>query len=165
MKDATPVMNHSIAHQQVRCIHENGHDYGVIPTSEALSLAETEKMDLVLVSGDSGAPVAKIINYGRFVYDKKKSKQRQPKAKSLKEIKLRHVIEGGDLAVKAKHTKHFLEEGHRVKVTMQFRGRELNFVGLGKTVIEDFLKSIDYNAKVEKPLNQEGRLLTLLLAP
>lgn len=165
MKEVTPLMNAAITQKKVRCIHENGFDYGVILTSEAWIIADSEKLDLVLVSGDLEIPVAKIMNYGKFLYDKKKSKQRQPKPKAVKEIKLRHVTDEGDLSVKARHAREFLEHGHRVKVTMQFKGRELNFVNLGREVLTTFTQMISSAGKVEKQPTQEGRSLFLILCP
>ncbi|MDU8351341.1 translation initiation factor IF-3 [Pseudomonas syringae pv. actinidiae] len=165
MKEVTPLMNSAIVHKKVRCIHENGHNYGVIYTSDALIIAEEERMDLVLVSTEMEIPIAKIINYGKFLYEKKKSKHRQNKTKAMKEIKLRHVTDENDFLVKAKHAKEFLEDGHRVKVSMQFKGRELKFVDLGLKVLKAFEQNISSAGKVEKAASQEGRSLYLILCP
>ena len=124
-----PIINEKIRFDQLQVIDASGQNLGVISRGVALSLAEEAGMDLVLISesGNDGAPVAKIMDFGRLQYDKKKkqveAKKKQKQIK-VKEIKLRPKIGSHDFDTKLKQGVEFLEDGKRLKVTLMFRGRE-----------------------------------------
>jgi len=137
-------------------------------TEEAMRRAREAGLDLVEVAPDAKPPVCKIMDYGKFKYEAKK-KAHQAKAKQkvtqLKELRLRPKTEEHDLLVKVKKAKEFLAEGDRVQINMQFKGREMAHIDLGKTLLERFATEVVGLGKVERPAILDGRKMTLLLVP
>lgn len=139
-----------------------------MPTSAAVELAISKGLDLVEVSPNSKPPVCKIMNYGKFKFDQsKKEKEAKKKQKQIvvKEIKMRIGIEEHDFIVKNKAIEKFLKEGHKVKVTIMFRGRELNHPELGLDICNrtsEYLKEV---ANIERVPKSEGRNMIMILSP
>lgn len=132
-------MNDKIRAPQVRLISAEGEQLGIVQLEKALALAKERELDLVEVAPDSDPPVCKILDYRRQTFEfKRRQKEARKKTKSLelKEIKLRPNIDKHDYEIKLRHVREFLEKGHKVKVTMRFRQRELRHAELGTAVLD-----------------------------
>lgn len=153
---------------EVRVISEEGKQLGVMNTEEALALAEERNLDLVEVSPTARPPVCRIVDFGKFKYEQNK-KQRQSKKRQhtiqVKEIKLRPKIEEHDYQFKKRHAEEFLEKDHKVKFTVIFRGRELSHKELGEKIIKRLEADLSDVGVVERAVQFEGRLMTMLMAP
>ena len=135
--------------------------------SEALATAQAASMDLVQVMGDGDPPVCKLMDYGKYKY-KQKKRQHGGKHKhqpQLKEIRLRPNTGEHDVEIKLKHAREFLEKKDKVSVSMRFRGREMAHTDLGRDLMMHFAEQLQDMAKVESHPRQEGRRMTMLLAP
>ena len=141
---------------------------GVKPLPEALALARQQDLDLVEVAPMANPPVCRIMDYGKFRYEesqKAKESRRKTVHVSIKEVKFRPKIGKGDFDTKVRHMQDFLAEGHKVKVTLQFRGREMAHPELGSKILDAVLTQLGPGAKVETQARLEGRNMTMVLAP
>jgi translation initiation factor IF-3 len=141
---------------------------GVIPTREALRIAEEKELDLVMISPNATPPVCRIMDYGKFIYEQsKKDKEAKKKQKvvSIKEIRLSPTIEEHDISIKANNARKFLVDGDKVKVTVRFRGREADYSHIGHKILQDFVAKIQEVCSIEKPAKLEGRNMIMILAP
>lgn len=139
-----------------------------MPLSEALSLAESQHLDLVEVSPTAVPPVCRIMDYGKFKYQQSKKQQEAKKRQvqiQLKEIKLRPKTDVHDLLFKIKHTRRFIEEGNKAKVTVVFRGREITHNELGLQVLERFITDLEDICTIEVRPKMEGRNMFIIVAP
>lgn len=135
---------------------------------EALQMARQLDLDLVEVAPLANPPVCRIMDYGKFRYEEsQKAKESRKKTVhvSIKEVKLRPKIGKGDLDTKIRHMQEFLSEGHKVKVTLQFRGREMAHPELGSRLLDSVITQVDGLGKVETQARLEGRNMTMVLAP
>jgi translation initiation factor IF-3 len=133
-----------------------------------LKIAESKKMDLVVVSPTAEPPVCRIMNYGKYRYaqaKKEKESKKKQKVISIKEIRMTPNIEEHDLQVKAKNANKFLVDGDRVKVVVRFRGRELGHMDVGKDVLMQFAELTAENATIDKQPMVEGKNMTMFLVP
>lgn len=161
------LVNEEIKFSQVQVIDENGEKLGKINTNQAIEMAEDRGLDLVLVSPNQDNPVCKMLDYSKYKFEMaKKAKEAKKKQKviEIKEIRLSPNIDKHDLEVKAKMASKFLEAGNKVKVSMRFRGRELNFINQGKEIMKEFQEMIE-NSQIEKEAKIEGKNLTMFLSP
>ena len=161
------LVNEEIKSSQVQVIDENGEKLGKINTNQAIEMAEEKGLDLVLVSPNQDNPVCKMLDYSKYKFEMaKKAKEAKKKQKviEIKEIRLSPNIDKHDLEVKAKMASKFLEAGNKVKVSMRFRGRELNFINQGKEMMKGFQEMIE-NSQIEKEAKIEGKNLTMFLSP
>jgi translation initiation factor IF-3 len=166
-KDRT-LINGEIRDRELRVIASNGEQLGILSKREALEEAEKKNLDLVLISPRANPPVAKIMDYGKYRYDKqKKEKENRKKQKNMqvKEIRLSTFIEDHDIEVKAKAASKFLKNGDKVKVSLRFRGRERDYKDRGFEVMNRFADVVSDVAEVEKKPKFEGRSLTMFVAP
>jgi len=135
---------------------------------EALDLAAEKDLDLVLVSSNPENPVCKIMNYGKHKFEQakreKESKKKQ-KALELKEIRVTPNIEEHDFGFKSRNARKFLEDGNKVKITVRFRGREVNYAKMGEEVLNKFAEALAEVSTVEKKPLLEGRNMFIILAP
>ncbi len=125
-------------------------------------------LDLVEVAPMANPPVCRIMDYGKFRYEeaqKAKEARRKSIHVTVKEVKFRPKIGKGDFDTKMRHLKEFLDEGHKVKVTLQFRGREVAHPELGRKILDDVIEAVGPSGKVENQARMEGRNMTLVLAP
>ncbi len=149
---------------QVRLIGDDGKQIGVIEIVEALDLAETQDLDLVELNPNSDPPTCKLMDYGKFKYNSSK-KQGKTKVLKRKEVKMRPKTEKHDFDVKLKNARRFLDAGHKVLVTMIFRGREQRHPDLGIDLLNRFALALDEIAKVERPPAKEaGNRMSMLLS-
>ncbi|MBN1576131.1 MAG: translation initiation factor IF-3 [Chitinispirillaceae bacterium] len=161
-------MNNEIRTPRVRVVSNKGEPLGIMPTSEALSHAEAVGLDLVEVAPLADPPVCRIMNYGKFKYEKSK-KAKEAKKKQhimhLKEIKLHPKTDEHDFMFKMDHARKFLIKGDRVKATVVFRGREITHIDFGKEVLKRFDSSITDLAQVEQSQKMEGRNMSTIYVP
>lgn len=166
-QDRGPRKNRQIKISPVRVVDEEGNQLGVIPTSEALRLAQDRGMDLVEVQPNSRPPVCKIIDFGKWKYDQKKklneAKKKQKKVE-LKEIKFRPKTDQHDFEVKTKRIDKFLEDGNRVKVTIMFRGREMIHTDLGFKMMQRVVDDLEGKANIDSQPKMEGRNMHMVLS-
>lgn len=151
----------------MQLIDENGEKKGIMSLSDALNLAYDKKLDLVMVSPNPEMPVCKIMNYGKYKFEQsKKEKEARKKQKTLelKEIRITPNIEQHDFEFKAKNTRKFLEDGNKVKITLKFRGREMNYIKLGEAVLQKFIEELADIAIPEKKPMLEGKNMFIILA-
>ncbi len=161
------LINENIEFSKVQVVDSDGQKIGVMPTEKAIELARDEGLDLVLVSPNPSNPVCKILDYSKYKFEMaKKAKESKKKQKviEIKEVRISPNIDKHDLEVKAKNANKFIDAGNKVKVTMRFRGRELNFIEQGKDIMSDFKDMID-NAQIEKEAKMEGKNLVMFLIP
>lgn len=159
--------NRQIRAKEVQLIGDNGEKLGVIPFSEALSNAEERNLDLVLVAPNTNPPVCKIMNYGKYKFEqakKEKEAKKKQKIQELKEIRVTPNIEEHDFSFKSKNARKFLTEGNKVKITVRFKGREVNNSKAGELVLNKFIENLEDIASVEKAPKLEGRNMFTILA-
>ncbi|MGA1439338.1 MAG: translation initiation factor IF-3, partial [Ilumatobacteraceae bacterium] len=135
---------------------------------DALRMARGLELDLVEVAANANPPVCRIMDYGKFRYEeaqKAKEARRKASTVSIKEVKFRPKIGKGDFDTKMRHLLEFIHDGHKVKVTLQFRGREMAHPELGRKILDDVIEQVGPIAKVESQARMEGRTMTLVLAP
>jgi translation initiation factor IF-3 len=167
-KDVGPRTNEQITASNVRVISSTGAQLGIISIREALNYAEDEGYDLVEVSPDAKPPVCKIIDYGKLKYKEQKSKKeakKKQKTIEVKEIKMRPGIDTHDYQVKVKALKKFISDGNKVKVSMRFRGREMEHQNLGLDLLKKLTEEVSEYAKVEVPPKSEGKQIMIILVP
>ena len=167
-KDVGPRTNEQITASEVRVISSTGAQLGIISIREALIYAEDEGYDLVEVSPDAKPPVCKIIDYGKLKYKEQKSKKeakKKQKTIEVKEIKMRPGIDTHDYQVKIKALKKFISGGNKVKVSMRFRGREMEHQNLGLDLLKKLTKEVSEYAKVEVPPKSLGKQIMIILVP
>ncbi len=162
------ILNDKIRTKEVRLIDETGENHGTILTSEALRRAEEVELDLVLISPNTNPPVAKIIDYGKYRFEKQK-KQKENKANqkkvTLKEVRLSPTIDKHDFEVKLKQARKFLEKGDKVQLTLRFRGRMIVHRELGLDIINRAIEELDDIANVDQKAKLEGRRLFAVVSP
>ncbi len=167
-KDTGPRTNEQITASEVRLISSNGKQLGILSIREALNQAEDEGYDLVEVSPDANPPVCKIIDYGKLKYREQKSKKeakKKQKTIEVKEIKIRPGIDTHDYNVKIKALSKFIGGGNKVKVSMRFRGREMEHKNLGYDLLKKLTEEVEEYAKVEVPPKFEGKQIMMVLVP
>ena len=146
----------------------DGVQLGIRSTREALTLARSMDLDLVEVAPTANPPVCRIMDYGKFKFDeaqKAKESRRKSQGGGIKEMKYRPKIGPGDFDTKTRLVAKFLDEGHKVKLTIMFRGREVFHPELGKKILDRVAETIGENAKVEAEPRLDGRNMTMVLAP
>ncbi|WP_172128471.1 translation initiation factor IF-3 [Arcobacter acticola] len=161
-------MNEMITAKEVRCTSDEGTNYGIISTAEALKIADELGLDLVLIAPDGKPPVAKIMDYGKFRYQqekKKKEAKKNQKVIVVKEIKLSVKIAENDISYKVKHAREFLEEGNHVKFRVFLKGREMANPQAGVDVLNKVWPMIEDLAVMDKEPKLEGRYVNMMALP
>jgi translation initiation factor IF-3 len=154
--------------REVRVISPEGEQLGILPIEEALALAQERELDLVEVAPNERPPVCRIMDYGKYKYQQSKRSQeakKRQKVIQIKEIKMRPKTEEHDYQFKARHAQRFLEEGNKVKVTLLFRGREMDHIALGQRLLDRIITDCKDVSTVEQHPRMEGQTLSLILAP
>lgn len=167
IKQELPI-NEQIRFREVQVIDEQGKKIGKLPTNKALEMARNKNLDLVLVSGNNDNPVCKIMNYGKHKFEQaKREKESRKKQKTIecKELRVTPNIEIHDFTFKAKNARKFLNDGNKVKITVRFRGREVNYVKMGEDVLNKFIAELQDVSTLEKKPFLEGKNLFIILAP
>ena len=161
-------MNDRIRSREVRLIGPTGDQLGIKAVPDALRMARGLELDLVEVAPNANPPVCRIMDYGKFKYEEgQKAKEARKKSTnvSVKEVKYRPKIGRGDFDTKTRNVIRFIEEGHKVKITLQFRGREMAHPELGSKILDDVLEAVGPAAKVDTQARLEGRSMSMTLSP
>lgn len=161
-------MNEEIKIPEVLLIDEEGVKIGVTAVRDALAMAEERGLDLVEVAPQARPPVCRIMDYGKYRFQmqkRDKDARKKQKTQTVKEMKMRPKIDVHDYNFKTKAVRSFLEDGHRVKVSVFFRGREMAFLDQGREVLERVIRDCQDLATVEMPPRMEGRFMRIMLVP
>lgn len=161
-------MNFRIPGTQVRLIGDDGEQLGVFPRDHAIRMAKEKLMDLVEIDPNPNPPVCRILDFKKFLYEqKKKSKdfKKKQKADQQKEIRFGPGISEHDFEVKCSHIEEFLKKGHRVKISVRFRGRENLHKDIGYKLLEKIVATFSSIAKVDRTPKEEERNLFITLIP
>jgi translation initiation factor IF-3 len=152
----------------VRLVGPDGAQIGIVPTQDALRRAQELDLDLVEVAPQANPPVARIMDYGKFKYERdirqKEARKRQARIE-VKEIKFRPKIDRHDYETKKGHVERFLRSGSRVKVTIMFRGREMAHTDLGRRILDRLVEDLSDIAVVDSAPKQDGRNMVMVIAP
>lgn len=163
-------INEAINHPEIRLILEDGSQHGVVSSREALEIAKTRGYDLVEISATAKPPVCRVMDYGKYKFEKaKKDREARKKQRAnqveTKEIKFRPKIEEHDYGTKLKHIKRFLEDGDKVKLVIRFRGREMMFKDQGIELLNKVVKDVEGLGVVEKTPEIQGRQQIMVIGP
>ncbi len=161
------LINEQIRLNEVQVISESGEKLGLMSSKAATDIAMEKDLDLVLVSPNAKPPVCKIMNYGKYKFEQaKREKEAKKKQKSfeVKEIRVTPNTEEHDFNFKVKNARKFLESGSKVKVTVRFRGRELNYVKLGEDILNKFIEELSDIATPEKKPFLEGKNMFIIFS-
>jgi translation initiation factor IF-3 len=163
-----PRINDRIRAREVRLIDADGGQLGIKPLPEALNIARAAELDLVEVADKASPPVCRIMDYGKYKFEaQQRAKESRKKATNIvvKEMKYRPKIGDGDFDTKTRKVEQFLGEGHKVKVTIMFRGREMQHPELGRRILDRVAEMVVDVGKVEVMPKQDGRNMTMVLGP
>lgn len=161
-------INDAIEASEVRLVDKDGQQVGIVPREQALAAATSEGLDLVLIAEQAEPPVAKVMDYGKHVFEQKKVKtgaRKKQKRVQVKEVKFRPRTDLGDYEIKLKNLIRFLESGNKTKVTLRFKGREIFHQELGMDVMRRIEESLADYGILEAAPKMEGRQLSMVFAP
>ena len=161
-------MNEKIRAREIRVIGEDGEQFGILTVSEALALAAEKNLDLVEISPNATPPVCKIMDYGKFKYEKtKKEKENKKKQKNvvIKEIRIKPHIDEHDKETKISQIKKFIEKEYKVKISLRLSGREKLHAESAVKILDDFANSFEETAIVEKKYGKEQVQKFVMLSP
>lgn len=160
--------NERIRFPEIRVIDSEGEQLGIMTPKEALTKAQEQGLDLVLVSESAKPPVCKIMDYGKYKYEQDK-KQKEAKKKQhnadVKEVKMRYKIEEHDYNVRVRNAERFLKSGDKVKATISFRGREIQHSRLAEDLLRRMAADLEEVAEIQQSPKREGRNMMMMLSP
>lgn len=162
------MVNEMVRDKEVRLIDVDGTMLGIMSSKEAQKIANSKNLDLVKIAPKANPPVCKVMDYGKYMFEqakKEKEAKKNQKVISVKEVRLSASIEDHDFEFKVKNAIRFLRGGDKVKVTIKFRGREMNYTSLGESVLEKFAKAVEDYGTVERKPKLEGRNMLMILNP
>lgn len=162
-----PRVNEEIRHDEVRVIKPDG-DHDVVDIERALDIAFSYDLDLVEVAPDADPPVCKVQDFGKFMYEKKKREKEAKKKQhtmQVKELRFSPHTEEHDLNFKTRHAREFLEDGDKVKATVQFRGRDMLYTEKGTELLNNLAEELDDVSEIESKPEMEGRRMIMVLTP
>lgn len=165
-RDTTRI-NDRINASEVRLIRVDGSQAGIVPITEALTIAADEGLDLVEVAAGSDPPVCRVMNYGKYKFQLSKKLQdarKKQKIIQVKEVKFRPRIDEHDYNFKLKHINRFIEQGNKVRAFVHFRGREMAHKDLGRKILERIIAEMGEKVIVEKDATMEGNQMSVILA-
>ena len=163
-----PRINDRIRAREVRLVAPDGSQVGIKPLPEALAMARELDLDLVEVADKANPPVCRIMDYGKYKYEaaqKAKESRRKSTNVVVKEMKYRPKIGTGDFDTKTRKVEKFLAEGHKVKITIMFRGREMQHPELGRKILDHVAEEVSEVGRVEVFPKQDGRNMIMVMAP
>lgn len=162
------MINEEIRDREIRLVDENGEQLGIMPTRQAMELAEQRELDLVKIAPQARPPVCKLMDYGKYKFEQSKRDReirKNQKVITVKEVRLSATIEDHDVDVREKQARKFLQDGDKVKVSIRFRGRQITHSEIGLEVMKDFAERLKDDGVVERRALTEGRNMTMILAP
>jgi len=162
------MINEEIRDREVRVVDQDGAQLGIMPTRQALELAEDKQLDLVKIAPNAKPPVCKLMDYGKYRFEQSKKEReirKNQRVITVKEVRLSATIEDHDVDVKYKNAVKFLQDGNKVKVTIRFRGRQITHSEIGREVMDEFAEKIKEYGIIERRPLIEGRSMTMIIAP
>ena len=158
--------NDKIRAREIRVIGPNGEMLGVMPPEEALKIAKSHYLDLVEVASSAHPPVCRILEFGKYKYELSKNKRNKEKtSKRVKEAKFRPRIEEHDYVTKVRRSEKFLHQGNKLKITLMFRGREMEHIDLGMNLVRQAIKDLEGVGKPDDQPKLNGRFIIVTLSP
>ena len=161
-------VNETIRVPEVRLIGADGENIGVVSIKQALQIARDAELDLVEVSGNTTPPVCRVMDFGKFIYERAKKEREAKKAQTkieIKEIRLRPKTNEAHRGFKVDDARRWLLQGHKVRVTVKFRGREMDYPEIALEDLKEIATSLADVATIETPPQMEGRTMLVVLAP
>lgn len=161
-------INEDIKEKKIRVVGSDGEQLGVMSSEEALRKAYDEGLDLVMMAATAVPPVCKIMDYGKYRFERdKKEKEARKKQQTVevKEIQLSYRIDTHDFETKVKHAHRFLGDGNKVRVVLRFKGREMSHIAMGSEIMAKFEEACAELGTVDKKPVLDGRLLSMIIAP
>ena len=161
-------INEAIREKEIRVVDSDGSQLGIMAPADAMKIAESKGLDLVMIAPKAQPPVCKIIDFGKYCYEQAKKEKEAKKNQNIvtvKEIQLTLKIDTHDIQTKASHAIKFLKAGDKVKVVVKFKGREMAHTEKGYDIAERFCSLIEECGVIEKPAKLEGRNMIMVLAP
>ncbi len=162
------MINEEIRDKEVRLIDSDGSQLGIVSAKEAQSMAYAKNLDLVKIAPKAEPPVCRIMDYGKFKFEqakKEKEARKNQKVVDTKEVRLSPTIDDHDFNTKLNHALKFLSKGDKVKVTIRFRGREVQHAALGEAILQKFADGVREVANIDKAPKLEGRFMTMFVSP
>ena len=162
------LINEEIRVKEVRLVGQDGAPLGITTSADALEQAYAKNLDLVLIAPKAEPPVCKIMDYGKYKFElakRDKEARKNQKVVSIKEIRVSPSIDNHDFETKVNHTKKFLSDGDKVKITVRFRGREVHHSALGFQLLEKFKEAVSEFGAVDKPPKLEGKNMSMVVSP
>lgn len=162
------MINEEIRDKEIRLIGQDGEQLGIMPTKQALEMAEEKELDLVKIAPTAKPPVCKLMDYGKYKFEQQKREKEARKNQrviEIKEVRMSPGIDVNDFNVKLRNAQKFLSEGDRVKVTVRFRGREMAHTDIGRKLLLKFAEDCAEIATMDKEPKQEGRHMNMFLSP
>jgi translation initiation factor IF-3 len=160
-------INHRISAYEIRVLDAEGKQVGILSKNEALKLAQSQELDLVEIAPAAKPPVAKIINFKKFLYQQKKKKKeekKKTKVSQTKEVRLGPFMSENDLQVMIKRGREFIESGDKLKLVVKFKGRQITHPEFGRKIIDNVIRSLSDISKVDRPPHFEGRQMIAILS-
>ena len=165
-KETRKRTNENIRAKLIRLIEPDGAQAGIVSLAIGLAKAKDAGLDLVEISKDSNPPVCRIIDFGKLEFEKKKKKQKKaPKSDAIKEIKIRPKIEEHDYQFKKRHAEEFLKNNYKLKISLVFRGRELQFKDIGIKVFKRLQQDLAEFGEPQEEIKIKGRINSVILNP
>lgn len=161
-------VNEQIRAREVRLINHENDNVGIVTLREALDLANEHDLDLVEVAPNANPPVVRVMDYGKFLYEKKKRERaasKQQKQIEVKEIRLRPKTDPHHLGFKVRDAKSWLQKGMKVRVRVRFRGREIQYPEIAREMLDEIASQVEDVGVVESPPKMDGRTMLMVLAP
>lgn len=161
-------LNEEICDKEIRLIGSAGEQLGIVPSAEAMRIADEQGLDLVKISPQAVPPVCKLMNYGKFRFEQSKREKEARKNQhvvEIKEIRMSPGIDIGDFNTKLKNAQKFIAEGNRVKVSVRFRGREMAHTDIGRELLKRFAEQCAETTTLDKSAKMEGRMMSIFLSP
>ena len=152
----------------MQLIGPNGNNYGSVPVGEALTIAQEADLDLVEVSPNTSPPVCRVLDYGKFLYERSKKEKESRKSQKqieIKEIRLRPKTTAHHRSFKVRDARRWLGSGMKVRVRIRFRGREITLPGIAREDMSEIYEELSDIAHIESPPSMEGRTMLMVLAP
>ncbi len=162
------MINEEIRDKEVRLIDSDGAQLGIVSAKEAQNMAYAKNLDLVKIAPKAEPPVCRIMDYGKYKYEmakKEKEARKNQKVVEIKEVRLSPTIDEHDFNTKLNHAIKFLKNGDKVKVTIRFRGREVQHSSLGEAILKKFADGVSEVANLDKNPKLEGRFMTMFVSP
>ena len=162
------MVNEDIDFAQVRVVGVDGEAIGIMSSEQALKMAYDQGYDLVLMAAQAQPPVCRIMDYGKFRFErdkKEKEAKKKQQVMEIKEIQLSCRIDTHDFETKVRHAQRFLSDGNKVRVVMRFKGREMSHISIGQEIMNKFREACEELGSVDKPPVLDGRLFSMVISP